>query len=176
MIDNHFLQDPPIDVLPSLHSVNMASRLAWVGALAMLVGALAALAGALAALAGGLAVLACGGKLASGAAAGVAPPGAGLCTYMIFLAPLSHDPTTLPAALAVLSTTVTVKLATPAALILPSICARRASQLLAWLAVQARARRIAGGKNFNMAIGLWLELGRQQYSEAVIQVGTSLHE
>ena len=117
-----------MELLPSLHSVKIAPPPdAFAGGLGLLVVPVAA---------GDVAVAALGrlpGPLDAGLAGAALPtvPAAVLCAYIIFLAPLSHDPTTLPAALAALSTTVTVKLATPAALIFDSICAFKSSQLLA---------------------------------------------
>ncbi len=105
---NYFLQLPPTETLPSLHSVSIASAGFFAGSVDLLAGR------------------------AEDAVAGIAVPGATLCwVYMIFLAPLAQVPTTFPGALAAVSTTTTLKLATPAALILPSICSRSASQLSA---------------------------------------------
>jgi hypothetical protein len=120
LIVQRYLQLPPIEVEPSLHSVSMVSTLALRGAF------LAADAGA----AGALALPAAAALAGAGAAAGAVPGGvpgavagvtalalrgAPVVKYIIFLAPCAHEPTTLPAAWALLSTTVTVNPATPAA-------------------------------------------------------------
>jgi hypothetical protein len=122
----YFLQLPLTELVPSLHSVKMLSTgFLGVGLAAGLAAGIGMAAGLAAELATGPAEATLAGAAAragvvAAAWVGVAWAGA-LCKYTIFLAPWLQLPTTLPGTLALLSTKVTLKSATPAALILDSI-------------------------------------------------------